>query len=163
MNASQQLIIDFLIEQIKNRASFDTCLKLCETKWNLTRSTFIRRWNDANKEYLETQQAKKSKIADNDTIKAINAEIEQLDNIKERKKFLIDLYTGAIKIKQPFVMKDKIVEYMAEANYNERIKAISELNKIDGDYAPTKVANTDTKGNDVEHYAILPDGTKLKL
>lgn len=155
MNASKQVIIDFLICQIKIGASFDTCLKLCETKWNLTRSTFVRRWNDANKEHFEAQQAKKSKIADNDTIKAISAEIEQLDNIRERKKFLIGLYTGDIKIKQPFLMKDKIVEYMAEANYHERIKAISELNKMDGSYAPTQTkTDVTTKGNEIKQWSV---------
>jgi len=169
MKVTNKAVIDFLITKIKLGQSFDTCLKLCETKWNLTRSTFIRRWNDANKEHLEAQQAKKSKIASNDTIKAINEEIDQLMTVAERQSILASIARGELKIRKPFVVSrgatqgSEIVDHECLPDYADRKGAIAELNKMRGDYAPTKVANTDTKGNDVEHYAILPDGTKLKL
>ena len=43
-----------------------------------------------------------------------------------------------VKTKQPFVVGGKIMEYPAEPSLTDKLKALAELNKMDGDYAPTK-------------------------
>lgn len=146
---NKQHIIDALIKEVEQGKSFDTCLKLSETKWNLTRSTFIRRWKTANQQHRDAQQAIKKELAVLDTQSAINARKKAIMTADERKELLTRIAQGEIRIKIPYVIGGKIMEYPAEPSANDRRNAIAELNKMGGDYAPTKVANTDAEGNNV--------------
>ena len=56
----------------------------------------------------------------------------------ERMEMLSKIAKGEIKIKKPFVIAGKIMEYPSEPDHNDRTKAIAELNKMDGSYAATK-------------------------
>lgn len=56
----------------------------------------------------------------------------------ERLEWLTKLVNGEIKAKVPFVIGGKIMEYPSEPSHSDRIKALAELNKMDGSYAPTK-------------------------
>lgn len=59
----------------------------------------------------------------------------------ERMEFLSKMANGEIKVKQPFVIGGKIMEYPSEPTFAERRAAIAELNKMDGSYAATKTEN----------------------
>lgn len=80
------------------------------------------------------EQARNSKVA----------EIEQkhLMSKIERMEILDKMAKGELKIKQPFVIGGKIMEYKCEPSLSDRRAAIAELNKMDGSYAPVK---TETK------------------
>jgi hypothetical protein len=67
--------------------------------------------------------------------------------IAERIDLLAKIATGEIKIKKPFVISGKIMEYPAEPDHNDRTKAIAELNKMDGSYAAQKLEVQDTTIN----------------
>lgn len=138
---NKQHIIDSLIKQIAIGTSFGTCLKLSATKWNLTKATFVRRWNDANKQHTEAQQAIKKELAEVDKQAAIESRKKVIMTAEERKEFLTKIVNGEIKIKKPFVISGKIMEYPAEPDHMDRLKALSELNKMGGDYAPLKTEN----------------------
>jgi hypothetical protein len=56
----------------------------------------------------------------------------------ERMEFLTKMAKGEMKVKQPFVIGGKIMEYPSEPTFAERRAAIAELNKMDGSYAPTE-------------------------
>ena len=68
------------------------------------------------------------------------AEIAQKDIMSkaERMELLTKIAKGEIKVKRPFVIGGKIMEYPSEPDHNDRIKAAAELSKMEGDYAPTK-------------------------
>jgi hypothetical protein len=51
---------------------------------------------------------------------------------------LSQIAKGEVKIKQPFVIGGKIMEYPSEPSAGDRMKAVAELNKMDGTYAATK-------------------------
>jgi hypothetical protein len=53
-------------------------------------------------------------------------------------EMLSKIAKGEVKIKKPFVIAGKIMEYPSEPDHNDRTKAIAELNKMDGSYAATK-------------------------
>jgi hypothetical protein len=169
MKASKQIIVDLIIKELKLGKERGEILAIISKNQQLPTRTFDTYFKIAKEEHLKAQQSKKSKISSNDTIKAINEEIDQLMTVAERQSILASIARGELKIKKPFVVSRgatqgaEIVDHECLPDYADRKGAIAELNKMRGDYAPTKVANTDTKGNDVEHYAILPDGTKLKL
>ena len=160
---NKQIIIDAIIKGIEQGKTFDTCLKLCGTKWNLTRSTFIRRWKDANEQHIAKQCGIKSKLAIIDEQAAIEARKKAIMSADERKEYLTKLISGEIKAKQPFVIAGKIMEYPSEPNHSDRIRAIAELNKMEGDYAPTKVAQTNGAGDDVGPTIIVWGGKQIKV
>ena len=66
------------------------------------------------------------------------AEIAQMNIMTsaERMEFLTKMAKGEVKVKQPFVIGGKIMEYPSEPTFAERRAAIAELNKMDGSYAP---------------------------
>lgn len=68
------------------------------------------------------------------------AEIAQKDIMSkvERLEYLTKIAKGEVKIKKPFVIAGKIMEYPSEPDHSDRMKAISELNKMEGDYSPIK-------------------------
>lgn len=68
------------------------------------------------------------------------AEIAKKDIMSkaDRMEFLTKVANGEVKVKRPFVIGGKIMEYPSEPDHTERMKAIAELNKMEGDYAPTK-------------------------
>lgn len=150
----KQIQIDAIVKWIEQGKSFDTSLKLSATKWNLTRPTFIRRWNIAKEQHTERQQKIKEKLAKVDEEAAIEARKMEIMTAAERKEVLTKIANGTLKIKRPFVIGGKIMEYPAEPDATDRRNAIAELNKMEGDYAPSKVAQTDKDGNDIKHFDL---------
>ena len=63
----------------------------------------------------------------------------------ERMELLTKMAKGELKIKTPFVIAGKIMEYPAEPTASDRRAAIAELNKMSGDYAPAKSVITIAK------------------
>ena len=62
----------------------------------------------------------------------------------ERMELLTKMAKGELKIKTPFVIAGKIMEYPAEPTASDRRAAIAELNKMAGDYAPAQLNTTIT-------------------
>lgn len=79
------------------------------------------------------------------------AEIAQMNIMTsaERMEFLSKMAKGEVKVKQPFVIGGKIMEYPSEPTFAERRAAIAELNKMDGSYAPAKNETTLKLGKDL--------------
>lgn len=77
------------------------------------------------------------------------SEIAQMNIMSkaERMELLTKMAKGELKIKTPFVIAGKIMEYPAEPDHNDRTKAIAELNKMDGSYAAQKLEVQDTTIN----------------
>ena len=71
----------------------------------------------------------------------------------ERMEMLSKIAKGEVKIKKPFVIAGKIMEYPSEPDHNDRTKAIAELNKMDGSYAATKTDLT-TNGKEIRSWSV---------
>ncbi len=86
----------------------------------------------------------------------------------ERKEYLTKIITGEIEIPYKEVKWDHDqkkfvkVDFIELSNHNARIAAIAELNKMDGSYAPNKMAITDTDGKDVKQFIIVA-GKKIEF
>ncbi len=90
------------------------------------------------KEIQEHKQLVKQAI-NNATSTAITEMAEKnILSTAERMEMLSKIAKGEVKIKKPFVIAGKIMEYPSEPDHNDRTKAIAELNKMDGSYAPAK-------------------------
>ena len=80
----------------------------------------------------------------------------------ERMEWLTKLADGSIKAVRPIVVAGSIVEYSEEPSHTDRIRAIAELNKMDGSYAPAKVENTLTDAR-TPSTITLADGTVIEV
>lgn len=134
---------------------------------NTSLSTAEAKASNLVKKYATLIQQERDKLNEAVSIKVIdklsNLEVKKVLSVIERKHILSEIATGEVKIKK-FIVCDGIIEERdAVPDSTDRKNAIAEFNKMEGAYTPINVANTDKSGKDLEHYAILPDGTKLKL
>lgn len=92
------------------------------------------------------------------------SEIAQLNIMgkAERMELLSQMALGTLKIKTPFVIAGKIMEYPADPSAADRRAAISELNKMAGDYAPAKTETTITDTRPPSKITT-PDGLIIEL
>lgn len=155
--ANKQVIVDNIIKYIEAGKTFGTVLKLNESKWRLSKSTFNRYWKTAQEQHKAKQDAIKKELADIDKQNAINARKKAIMTADDRKVFLSALINKPLKIMKVGGSTQMVHEYLDKngnqateiLGYEHKLKAIAELNKMEGDYSPTKVAQTDTKGNDL--------------
>lgn len=145
----KQIIIDFIISCIESAEQRGNILGKVGKKWGMSKSAFDRWYKIAKEQHTTKQQAIKEKLAKVDEAAAIEARKKAIMTADERKEVLTKIANGTLKIKRPFVIGGKIMEYPAEPDATDRRNAIAELNKMEGDYAPSKVAQTDKDGNDV--------------
>jgi hypothetical protein len=80
----------------------------------------------------------------------------------ERMELLTKMAKGELKIKTPFVIAGKIMEYPAEPTASDRRAAIAELNKMAGDYAPAQL-NTTITDTRPPSKITTPDGLIIEL
>ena len=80
----------------------------------------------------------------------------------ERMEWLTKLVDGTIKAKRPFVVGGKIMEYPEEPSHADRVRALAELNKMDGSYAPAKTETTLTDTRPASKIT-MKDGTIIEL
>lgn len=153
--ANKQTVIDAIIKQIEQgKATEKICAAIC-SKFQFTERTFYNRFKIANQQHIDKQQKIKAKIAEVEEQAAIDARKKAIMTAEERKEFLTKLIHGEIKVPyaevkyNPAKKKFEVIQFVELASHQSRINAIAELNKMEGDYAPTKIAQTDGKGNDI--------------
>ena len=78
---------------------------------------------------------------------------KRIMSLVERMEWLTKLVDGTIKAKRPFVVGGKIMEYPEEPSHSDRVKALAELNKMDGSYAPAKQDIT-TNGKEIRSWSV---------
>lgn len=154
--ANKQVVIDDIIKEIEQGKSFDTCMKQNGTKWNLTRSTFIRRWNDAQQQYTELQD-KAKEASDRAYIEAsVEAAKGAIMSKAERQSILTQIARGELSVKKSIAIGGIGIEVVnVYPDFSDIKSAVAELNKMEGDYAPTKTALTDAEGKDKEFVISL--------
>lgn len=134
----KQIIIDAIIKGIEQGKDRAKLLATFGKERQLSQRTFDRHWKTAQEQHIDRQQALKERLTKVDEQAAIEARKKAIMTADERKEYLTKLVNGEIKAKRPFVIGGKIMEYQEEPTHSDRIKAIAELNKMDGDYAPVK-------------------------
>lgn len=138
MKPNKENIITDILLMLENGKSFDNCAGEIDMIWGVGKNTFTRYWKEANERF-----------------KAMHAEIQEnyknvlKDSIEERQKrgimtkiermeVLTSIANGTLNYHKEVVTKMGVATILAIPDYNDRKGAIAELNKMDGDYAPTK-------------------------
>lgn len=110
--------------------------------------TFDRRLKEAE-ELLKAEHAHIQFKAEQKVVKAIELLEMDIMGVVERKNILTQIARGEIPLSKPLVI-DKEIRYLdVVPDYTDRKNAIAELNKMDGAYQPTKIANTNPDGTPV--------------
>lgn len=150
-NPNKQVQIDFIISCLEKGEQRGTILVKSGKKWGTSKSAFDRHLKIAKEQHTAKNEALKKKLAEVDEHAAIEARKKAIMTADERKELLTKIAKGELRIKKPFVISGKIMEYPSEPDAMDRMKAVAELNKMDGDYAPIKQAQTDGAGKDIVH------------
>ena len=133
---AKEIYIDFIIEELEkgNVKYNDVCLLFC-TKFDLTKQSFNKYWLIAQETYSE----RRSLINEAKLNEAINQEKEAVKTLLlskvDRMRIAEDIALG-----ESFESNGKIIT----PTPSERMKALEYLSKIDGDFATTKVEQTNT-------------------
>ena len=152
----KQIQIDFVISCLQKGEQRGKILAKFVKKWQTSERGFDRVWKIAKQQHTDNQQLIKEKLAAIDIAAATNARKKAIMTADERKEYLTKIILGEIQVPyqevkwNPLTKEFETIDFVELANHSTRISAISELNKMEGDYAPTKVANTDSEGNDVQ-------------
>jgi hypothetical protein len=148
-SASKAVMVDFLVKEIEKGKLRGEVLSKFVKKWQISDRSFDRYWKIANTKQHERQEMA-SKAADAAYIKAKeDAAISAVMSSQERKEYLTKIVNGDVKFKKPFVIRGKIMEYPSEPDASDRLKAIAELNKMEGDYAETILKLKGDKDNPI--------------
>jgi hypothetical protein len=137
------------IRYIVNGESQTNAYNLTYPNKNLTKGTLKVEASKLCKKYADLIAQERKKLSD--IVEQANqskvAEIAEMDIMSKAEilQLLSKMARGEIKIKQPFVVNGKIMEYPAELSAIERRGVIAEINKMVGNYAPAK-SEVENKG-----------------
>lgn len=148
--SKQETYISFIIDQLQSgNVSYKDVMSLFVSKWQLSERQFVRYWNVANKRHIDGQnrlQKEKESIYIESEKKAFKTALKtKTERMAELQAMLEPDY-----LTSEIVGISNGVPVWADRPLTpmERKHIHSELSKMDGSYAPTKVATTDTEGND---------------
>lgn len=145
--------VEFVKDCLRKGLSRKIILSKFGKKWaNLSSKTVDRRIRVAT----EQMQSEIKQIEDK-TQESINKEIEsrksKILTVIERMEILTEIARGGIPLYKPMVCNGIIEHVPVCPNWMDRKNAIAELNKMEGEYAPTK-ADITSKGESVNTFNI---------
>lgn len=78
----------------------------------------------------------------------LNGTYDNIMSKAERMHRLTEIAKGNVIVRRTMPGKDADIQVEIEPDHMSMIKAMAELNKMDGSYSPTKIAETDSEGKD---------------
>lgn len=153
----KETAIKSILSDLKKGIDKPTILSNYVNKCQKSKRT-VERWYDSALIDYQAFMSKALPIVEAKEIQAM-AEVAASGILSkiERQKILSDIARGEIIIRKEVPTKFGIVEINDAPSHNDRKAAIAELNKMDGDYAPTK---TEHSGEVVT--TIISLGTGIK-
>jgi hypothetical protein len=161
---NKQIIIDFIISCLKKGDERADILLKVGKKWQSQKksnSSIDRLIKIAKEQHAIARQSIQKELAEADKALELEARKAAILSPIERKELLTRIAKGEIEVptteakwdrsKNEFVM----IPFIELASHQARINAIAELNKMEGDYSPVKVAQTDKEGNDVTPVFVI--------
>ncbi len=145
----ENIVTEILLE-LEKGTERAKCLAKVGKKLQLSNRTFDRHWKTANERYAVNQESKQKALAE----VSLDGEKEALKKAilskHERMLILTQIALGEIPLQKPIVCAGEIKQIEVVPNWMDRKNAISELNKMDGSYAPIKQEHSgEIKGIDL--------------
>jgi vacuolar-type H+-ATPase subunit I/STV1 len=173
LKVNKQVLIDFIISCLEKGDKRSTILAKVGEEWQekVSERTFDRALKTANEQQKERLE-KARKAADaayiennvNAVKTVLKSKIEKQAELQNEINLIDKQINGEVEF--TFVVGNKVNKshsgdvFMLPVQIQNELRArklqyYAELNKMNGDYAPTKVANTDKDGNDVKQVIII--------
>ena len=156
MTPNKQTYIDFINNELnKGNVKYnDVCLLFC-TKFSLTKQSFNKYWKTANEAYQKQRETINRQKMDESIANEIEAVKSLILDKYDRLKIAEDIAQGKA---------EKIEGTLIVPSPSDRLRALDYLSRVHGDYAPTKLAATDSEGKDKEQQVLeLPNGAKITI
>lgn len=138
MKPNKENIIQNILIELEKGVTYNDCLVLFGTKWNLPKTTFTRYWNKANEAYKEVLNRRQTEL------NVLSTDLE-----KERLKTAILTKYERLMIAQGIAQGKarKIGDQILIPSDGDRIRALDFIAKVEGDYVASKIDAT-IKGAD---------------
>lgn len=149
--AAAHVIISAILEEIKQGKRSSEIFKIINKRFGTKSNLFYKYFKQAEDDYFKANRRLKKKIEDVDTILALESHKRDIMRSDERKEYLTSVIRGKVTVPKKIVINGSINEIEMHPDHKDRLSAIAELNKMEGDYAPAKSIVTVTK---VGLYAI---------
>ena len=143
--AAAHVIISAILEEIKQGKRSSEIFKIINKRFGTKNNLFYKYFKQAEDDYFKANRRLKKKIEDVDTILALESHKRDIMRSDERKEYLTKVIRGEIAIKKLIIVAGVIEYHDISPDHKERIAALAELNKMEGDYAPAKSIVTVTK------------------
>ena len=138
MKPSEQSQVNFIADFLRKGESRNVILAKFGKKWQGTSTrTFDRRLRQAEAD-VAAEQARIKEQAEQEVAKEADALKSKILTSLERQAILSQIATGELAVEKLLVTKDGIKKAMCKPDHSDIKNAISELNKMDGSYSPTK-------------------------
>lgn len=146
---NKKTIVEAIVKLIeKGKSTEFICSAIC-SKFHFTERTFYNHYKTANQLHKTRQEAIRKKVESDKELQQLEERKAGIMTAIERMEILTQIARGEIPLTKPMVVNQMLVHIDVVPDWMDRKAAIAELNKMDGEYAPTKVASTNTKGEDL--------------
>lgn len=139
--SKENIISDIIVELEKGSNYAATSAVICG-KFRLSERTFDKYWKIASQRFGEAQQAIQKDLLEG----SAKAAKERLNKAILTKDERMEIASRIAKGESWEERGAVITPYASD-----RMKALDYLSKIEGDYAPTKIAETDSEGKDIDY------------
>lgn len=135
---NEQAQIDFIVDCLRVGEKRNEVLAKFANKWQSTSTrTFDRRLKEAES-ILQSEYSHIQSEVDKQVANEISERKSKILTVIERKEILTQIALGELRYTKQAVSGDGIIDFEVEPDFTDRKAAIAELNKMDGDYSPTK-------------------------
>ncbi len=151
MKPAETAQVKFIADLLRTGTAYTSILAQFGNKWHkLSKRTFDRRYKVAEKA-ISKEQANIQAQAEHEVAKEVKALKTKILTAIERKELLTQIAKGDIEIPTKEAKWDSVqgkfvmIPAAELPDHAARIRAIAELNKMDGSYQPTKIDATVTE------------------
>ena len=153
--------IEFIKEYLRKGGKRNFILSKFVQKWpKMSERTFTRRLKAAEEAMLIENKAIQDKV-EQEVAKEVEARKLDIMDAMERKAILTQIARGEIPLTKPIVVDKELKHIEVVPDWMDRKAAIAELNKMDGDYAPIKQANTNPDGTPIDQPKVVMTDEQL--
>lgn len=148
---AKQTIIDAIIKEIDLGNGRGKVLGKIGKDWEVSRTTFDRLWKTANEQHKELQDAAKIASSNEYIKKHVEYANGAVMSKAERQHILAKIARGELSIKKSISVGGiGVTEVDVYPDFSDIKNAVAEINKMEGDYSPTKTELTGKDGQPIE-------------
>lgn len=139
MKPNERVQVEFIVDCLRKGQGRAEIMSKFGQKWeSVSRTSFDRRLDKA-KELLAGEQEKLQEKVEAKIEREVEKRANRIMSVLERKELLTKIASGEVLVIKPVITRDGIQYLEMPPDHKDRMKAMEELNKMEGDYATKKI------------------------